>query len=124
VRTEGGLRRRRFLLLGAGLAALAAGAGAWFLWLRPEDLSGPGMYHGTGVVLAVLAAPSPFDAKRPVIVLRHDAIPGLMEKSMTHPFVIRSAKLLRGIGLGSPVRFTLKDTPGALLVVRLEVIQK
>jgi Cu/Ag efflux protein CusF len=122
LRTEAGLRRRRFLLLGAGLAVLAAAAGAWLLWLRPEDLSGPGVYQGTGVVLAVLPAPSPFDAKRPVIVLRHDPIPDLMDKGMTHPFIVRSEKLLRGIGPGMQVRFTLKDTPGALLVVRLQAM--
>jgi Cu/Ag efflux protein CusF len=82
------------------------------------------VYHGTGLVLAVLRAPSPLDAKRPVIVLRHDPIPELMDKGMTHPFIVRSKELLQGIGPGMAVRFTLKDTPGALLVVRLEVIQE
>jgi hypothetical protein len=104
--------------------AAGAAAGAWFLWLRSEDLSGPGVYHGTGLVLAVLPAPSPLDAKRPVIILRHEPIPELMDKSMTHPFIVRSEKLLQGIAPGTPVRFTLKDTPGALLVVRLEAIQE
>ncbi len=82
-------------------------------------MTGPGIYHGTGVVLAVLPAPSPFDPERPVVILQHDPIPDLMDKAMTHPFVVHSQKLLRGIVPGTRVQFTLKDTPGALLVVRL-----
>lgn len=118
-----GSRRRRLLALGLALVVLAAGAGSWLLWPGAEDLSGPGVYHGTGLVLAVLPAPSPLDATRPVIILRHDPIEALMEKGMTHPFVVRSEELLRGIGPGTPVRFTLKDTPGTLLVVRLEKVE-
>jgi hypothetical protein len=110
------------LLLGAGLGVLAVGAAAWFLWLRPDDLRGPGVYHGSGVVLAVLPAPSPLDATRPVVVLRHEPIKDLMDEGMTHPFLVRSGRLLQGISPGTHVRFTLKDTPGALLVVRMERI--
>jgi Cu/Ag efflux protein CusF len=113
---------RRLLLAGAAVAVLAAGAAAWFLLLPQEDFTVPGVYHGTGMVLAVLPAPSPLDAKRPVIILRHEPIPELMDKGMTHPFIVGSEKLLRDIGPGMQVRFTLKDTPGALLVVRLEAV--
>ena len=108
--------------MGAVLAVLASGAAAWFLLLRQEDFSGPGVYHGSGMVLAVLPAPSALDAERPAIILQHDPIPDLMDKGMVHPFLVRWPKVLRGIPAGTRVRFTLKDTPGALLVVHLEAV--
>jgi hypothetical protein len=43
---------------------------------------------------------------------------------MTHPFVVHSGELPRGVPPVSLVRLTLRDTPRALLVVRLEVIQE
>ncbi len=115
-------RGRRVGLAAAALALTAAGLGGYTLWRGQEDLTGQGVYHGTGMVLAVLPAPSQLDAERPVGILQHDPIPELMDKRMTHPFLVRSQRLLRGIAPGTRVRFTLKDTPGALLVVRLTVI--
>ncbi len=115
-------RRRQLLGLGLVFVLLLAGTAAWLLWQRQEDLTGPGVYQGTGMVLAVIAAPSPLDPERPIIILQHEPIPDLMDKGMTHPFLVRSPRLLRGIAPGAHVRFTLKDTPGALLVVHLEVM--
>ena len=121
VKSTGG-RGRRILWGTSGLALMlaGAGAGAWFLWGGEDDLQGPGVYHGFGVVVEVVPAPSQLDATRPVVVLRHEPIKDLMDEGMTHPFLVRSERLLRGITPGTRVRFTLKDTPGALLVVRLE----
>ncbi len=113
---------RWIVLLGSALALVLGGVSAFLLWGGEQNLAVPGIYHGTGVVLAVLPAPSQLDAERDVVILQHDPIADLMDKKMTHPFLVQSRTLLRGIMPGTRVRFTLKDTPGALLLVRLEVI--
>ena len=77
-------------------------------------------WRGTGVVLAVLPPPSDLHASRPVIVLRHEAIPGLMAEAMTMPFLVASATLFEGIRPGDHVAFALKEVPDALLVVSIE----
>jgi Cu/Ag efflux protein CusF len=80
-------------------------------------------WRGTGVILKLLPPPSDLHATRPVIVLQHDAIPGLMEEAMTMPFIAASTALFRGHQTGERVRFGLKDTPGALLVISIETVR-
>ena len=87
---------------------------------QPPRPSGTPDWRGTGIVLKMLPAPSELHATRPVIVLQHDPIPGLMEEAMTMPFIVASEALFRGLQPGERVRFGLKDTPGALLVISLE----
>jgi hypothetical protein len=76
-------------------------------------------YTGTGVVVALLPPPSDLHATRPVIVIRHEPIPGLMNEAMSMPFIAASTVLFRGLRPGDRVVFGLQDTPGALLVVWL-----
>jgi Cu/Ag efflux protein CusF len=77
-------------------------------------------WRGTGVVLAVLPPPSDLHTTRPVIVLHHDPIVGLMPERMAMPFLVASPALFQGIQPGDRVAFGLKETPDALLVVTLE----
>ena len=86
----------------------------------PAAHAQPVRWRGTGVVVAVLPAPSRLHATRPVIVLDHEPIPGLMEERMSMPFIAASADLLRGVTAGDHVAFALAETPDALLVVSLE----
>jgi len=77
-------------------------------------------WRGTGVVLAVLPPPSDLHAIRPVIVIRHEAIPGLMAEAMTMPFLAASAALFQGLRPGDRIAFRLKEVPDALLVISIE----
>jgi len=77
-------------------------------------------WRGTGVVLAVLPPPSDLHATRPVIVIRHEAIPGLMAEAMTMPFLAASAALFQGLRPGDRIAFRLKEVPDALLVISIE----
>ena len=77
-------------------------------------------YQGTGVVLALLPPPSELHKTRPVIVIQHDPIRGLMEDRMSMPFIAASSELFRGLKIGDQISFGLKDTPDALLVVTIE----
>jgi Cu/Ag efflux protein CusF len=81
--------------------------------------SGPD-WRGTGVVLALLPPPSDLHATRPVIVIRHEAIPGLMAEAMTMPFLAASTALLQGLRPGDRIAFGLKEVPDALLVISIE----
>ena len=104
------MRLRRTLAL--SLIALAAGpAGAQPA--RPD-------WKGTGVILKMLPPPSDLHATRPVIVLQHEPIPGLMEESMTMPFIAASTALFKHHHTGERVRFGLKEAPDALLVISIE----
>jgi len=80
----------------------------------------PARWRGHGVVVALLPAPSSLHATRPVVVLDHEPIAGLMEERMSMPFIAASADLFRGIAVGDRVAFALAETPDALLVVSLE----
>src|SRR3989441_12005709 len=100
------LARRVAVLIAAGLALCAAGPTA--------------SYHGTGTVLALLSPPSDLHATRPVIVIEHDPIAGLMADRMTMPFIAASATLFDGVHAGDRIAFGLQDTPDALLVVTIE----
>jgi Cu/Ag efflux protein CusF len=77
-------------------------------------------WRGTGVVLSLLRPPSDLHATRPVIVIRHEAIPGLMESPMSMPFFVASAALFEGLRAGDRIAFGLKDVPDALLVISIE----
>jgi hypothetical protein len=80
----------------------------------------PARWSGVGTVVALLPAPSPLHATRPVIVLDHEPISGLMEQRMSMPFIVSSATLFGDLKIGERVAFELVDTPGVLLVVRLD----
>jgi Cu/Ag efflux protein CusF len=77
-------------------------------------------YRGTGVVLAILPPPSDLHATRPVIVIEHEPIAGLMDEKMSMPFIAASTALFAGLHRGDRIAFGLKDTPDALLVVVIE----
>lgn len=77
-------------------------------------------YRGTGVVIALMPAPSSLHATRAVIVLQHQPIAGLMEEEMSMPFIAASADLFRDLKPGDRVAFVLRDVPGALVVVALQ----
>jgi hypothetical protein len=95
------------------LLALAAPAPAQLAGGKPD-------WHGTGTVLAMLRAPSDLHATRPVIVIRHDPIPGLMDEAMYMPFIVATADLFEGLHPGDRIAFGLKETPGALLVISVD----
>jgi Cu/Ag efflux protein CusF len=108
-----GLRRAlRASALGLGLLTSAVG-------VSPAAES----YSGTGVVLALLPPPSSLHATRPVIVIQHDPIPGLMNEAMSMPFLAASADLFQPLHPGDHVAFTLQVTPDALLVVGIRRVE-
>ena len=74
--------------LAVSLAASHAGA-ADGIAVVPAD------YRGTGVVVALLPAPSALHASRPVIIIRHDPIRPLMPETMEMPFIAASATCRR-----------------------------
>jgi hypothetical protein len=74
-------------------------------------------WRGTGVVVAILPPPSGLHATRPVIIIHHDPIQGLMDETMDMPFIAASTDLFRDVRAGDRVAFELTDVPGALLVV-------
>jgi len=96
------------------IAVVAGAAGA-----QPAPADKPD-WRGTGIVLKLLPPPSELHATRPVIVLQHDPIPGLMEESMTMPFIAASTALFRDVRAGERVTFGLKEVPDALLVISIE----
>jgi hypothetical protein len=96
------------------VVVVTASAGA-----QPAPAPGPD-WRGTGTVVALLRPPSELHPTRPVIVLRHDPIPGLMEESMYMPFIAASLALFDGLTLGERVAFGLKETPDALVLISIE----
>jgi Cu/Ag efflux protein CusF len=110
---HGSLRFLAVLVLATALATSAAA----------QQPAPPGVkvdWRGTGVVLAILRPPSDLHATRPVIVIRHEPIPGLMNEAMAMPFLVDSEALFRGLAAGDHIAFGLADAPGALLVVSIE----
>jgi hypothetical protein len=77
-------------------------------------------WRGTGTVVAVLPPPSSLHATRPVIIIHHEPIRGLMEETMDMPFIAASTDLFEGLRAGDRIAFVLKNTPDALLVVAIE----
>jgi len=80
-----GRRRRRYALRVRWPAALLL----VLIAAPPAAHAQPARWRGTGVVVAVLPAPSSLHATRPVIVLDHQPIAGLMEQRMSMPFIRR-----------------------------------
>jgi Cu/Ag efflux protein CusF len=70
--------------------------------------------------MGVMPAPSSLHATRPVVVIHHQPIAGLMDDEMSMPFIVASAELLRDLRAGDRIAFGLKETPDALLVVTIE----
>lgn len=99
------------LLLLAGLAGAQWARGGW-PW-------GPD-YRGTGVVVRLLPPPSDLHATRPVIIIHHDPIAGLMDETMDMPFIAASRELFRDLRAGDRIAFGLQATPDALLVVSIK----
>ena len=110
------LTRASIVLVAAGFLvaapAIAGGPGA------PGSTSKPD-YQGTGVIVGLHPAPSSLHPTRPVVVLNHDPIVGLMDEKMEMPFIAASTELFRGLKAGDRVEFGLKSTPDALLVISL-----
>lgn len=96
--------------------------GAALLWPLVPRLATepPADYRGTGVVVELLPPPSSLNPTRPVIIIHHDPLAGLMDEPMSMPFIAASAQLFQGLRPGDRVAFGLKDTPDALLVISLE----
>ena len=90
------------------------------VWLALAAAGPTAAYHGSGTVVALLPPPSDLHATRPVIVIEHDPIRGLMVEKMTMPFIAASTALFEGLHPGDRISFGLEDTPGALLVVTIE----
>jgi len=101
------------VLLAALVAAPAPAAPQGPATARPD-------WRGTGVVVAILPPPSSLHATRPVIIIRHDPIRGLMDETMDMPFLAASMDLFGDLHPGDRVAFGLKDVPDALLVVSIE----
>src|SRR3989442_7274846 len=101
------------VLLAALVAAPAPAAPQGTAAARPD-------WRGTGVVVAILPPPSSLHATRPVIIIRHDPIRGLMDETMDMPFLAASMDLFGDLRPGDRVAFGLKDVPDALLVVGIE----
>ena len=76
-------------------------------------------YQGTGVIVGLHPPPSSLHATRPVVVLKHDPIVGLMDEKMSMPFIAASTDLFAGLKPGDRVEFGLKSTEDALLVISL-----
>jgi len=102
------------LLVAGGLIGFFLGV--WDAVPKPD-------YQGTGVVVSLLPPPSSLHATRPVIIIHHEPIPGLMEEAMSMPFIAASTRLLEGRRPGDRVSFGIKVTPESLLVVSLERVE-
>ena len=74
--------------------------------------------------MAMLPPPSPLHATRPVVVLEHEPIAGLMDERMSMPFIVDSVARFAHLKVGERVAFELVDTPGALLVIRLDRLKR
>jgi Cu/Ag efflux protein CusF len=70
--------------------------------------------------VALHPPPSTLHATRPVVVIHHEPVVGLMDESMSMPFIAASTALFKGLAPGDRVAFGLKVTPDALLVISLQ----
>lgn len=97
---------RPWLVVTPLLLVLVAGVWGFLTFLTPAK----GTWRAVGVVE---------EGGQSFVVIRHETIPGLME-GHSMDFFVESRALLDGIKPGDRVRFRLKSTPNALLVVSLE----
>jgi len=99
-----------FIVLLAGFAA-----GIWGSYR--ELFPGKGLYRITGV----------FDKRwgETMILVKHDAVAGLMEEMSAMAFLVESKELLDRAALhpGDRVRFTVRQLPDKLLVVEIRKIR-
>lgn len=60
-----------------------------------------------------------------MILVRHEAVPGLMDEMSSMAFFVESKELLDRADLkpGDRVRFTIRQVPDRLLVVEIQKIQ-
>ena len=90
-------------------------AGIWGTWR--EVYPGKGLYRVTGV----------FEARggETLMLVNHDAAPGLMDEMSKMAFYAESKALLDGAGLqrGDRVRLTVRQLPDRYLVVEIKKIQ-
>ena len=114
------LTRRSRVVLAAWLVVVAVSAVEGFE-SPPQSTSKPD-YQGTGVIVGLHPAPSALHPTRPVVVLNHDPIVGLMDEKMSMPFIAASSDLFKGLRSGDRVEFDLKVTPDALLVISLRSV--
>jgi Cu/Ag efflux protein CusF len=110
-----GLRLRSIVV---AIAVLMAGAVVVKGYGAQESTSRPD-YQGTGVIVGLHPPPSSLHPSRPVVVLFHEPIVGLMDERMEMPFIAASTDLFTGLKPGDHVDFGLKVTPDALLVISL-----
>jgi Copper binding periplasmic protein CusF len=99
-----------FLVL---LAAFAAGIWGSYRAVFPAK----GLYRVTGIFQS--------RASDTLILVRHEAVPGLMEEMSSMAFFVESKDLLDRADLrpGDRVRFTIRQVPDRLLVVEMQKIR-
>jgi hypothetical protein len=99
-----------FVLLVVGFAA-----GIWGTWRAVYP--GPGLHRVTGVFAA--------RAGDTLMVVNHDAAPGLMDEMANMAFVAETKEMLDAAGLrrGDRVRLTVRQMPDRYLVVEIKKIQ-
>ena len=107
------------------LLALLFSVLAFVRWVEAAEGRSPTPteLRGTGVIVALLPPPSSLHATRPVIVIHHDPLLPLIPESMEMPFLAASTALFTDFRAGDRIAFTLRDTPDALLVVRIERVR-
>ena len=97
------------------LLAAAFAAGIWGTWRGV--FPGQGLYRVTGV----------FEARGgdTLMLVNHDAAPGLMDEMSRMAFYAETKELLDGAGLsrGDRVRLTVRQLPDRYLVVEIKKIQ-
>ena len=98
------------------------GLAVWLVACNVSTETSTPDYQGTGVIVGLYPAPSTLHPTRPVVVVRHDPIAGLMDESMEHPFIAASTTLFAGLKPGDRVEFGMKTTKDALLVISLKQV--
>ena len=95
------------------LAGFAAGIWGSYRAVFPAK----GLYRVTGVVES--------RAGDTMVLVRHDAVPGLMEEMPSMAFFVESKELLDQADLrpGDRVRFTIRQVPDRLLVVEIQKVR-
>jgi hypothetical protein len=101
------------LLFAVLLAGFAAGIWGSYRAVFPAK----GLYRVTGVFES--------RASETMILVKHDAVPGLMEEMASMAFFVESRELLDRADLkpGDRVRFTIRQAPERLLVVEIQKVR-